>query len=311
MQQPTSSRATTSPRRPQNAQKTTAAQNASKAGYVIPPEDIGQGGGVVTRLLSGTGGKIKTAQVASQQNQPVTNALAKQELGLNPNDVLTPQVLQGVRNQAGQAYDVVKNSGIITADKVYTDALDKIGNQFGNAAKAFPGAVKSDIPDLVAAMKQPSFSAEGAVDMTKVLRKQADKAFSSGDKDLGKAMKSAADALEGMMERHLQAAGNPDALKAFQDARQLIAKTYSVQGGLNATTGDVAASALAKQLAKGKPLSGNLETIAEAGQAFPKATQSLKEGSKEHQPAGYGLRPVSRCRWAWIEPADPRCPSCC
>jgi hypothetical protein len=277
-----------------NAQKTTAARNASDAGYVIPPEDLGEGGGLVTKILSGVGGKIKTAQEASQRNQGVTNDLAKKALGLQPTDTLDASALASIRDKAGQAYDVVKNSGTITADPAYVQALDSIGAQSASAAKAFPGAVKSDIPDLIAALKQPSFDADGAVEMTKVLRKGSDKAFASGDKDLGAAMRKASDALEGMMERHLQASGNPDALKAFQDARQLIAKTYSVQKGLNGTTGDVAAGALAKQLEKGKPLSGDLRTIAEASQGFPKATQALKEAPKSLSPLDMALAVIQR-----------------
>lgn len=275
-------------------QRTAAAQAASDAGYVIPPEDLGQGGGIVTKVLSGVGGKIKTAQEASQRNQAVTNDLAKKALGLQPGDALDVPALAAIRDKAGQAYDVVKNSGTITADPAYTQALDAIAAQSSTAAKAFPGAVKSDIPDLVAALKQPTFDADGAVEMTKVLRKGADKAFASGDKDLGSAMRKASDALEGMMERHLQAAGNPDALQAFQEARQLIAKTYSVQKGLNATTGDVAAGALAKQLEKQKPLSNELLTIAQAGQAFPKATQALKEAPKSLSPLDMALAVIQR-----------------
>jgi hypothetical protein len=272
-----------------NEQKTTAAQNANKAGYVIPPEDIGEGGGLVTKLLSGTGGKIKTAQVASERNQPVTNALARKALGVADDVPLNAETLASVRSKAGDAYDVIRNSGTVTADPAYSKALDAIAQKYTAASQAFPGAVKSDIPDIVAALKQPQFSADGAVEMTKILRANADKAFASGDKGQGKAMKDAADAMEGMLERHLQAAGNPDALKAFQDARALIAKTYSVQKGLNTSTGDVAANALAKQLQKGKPLTGELRTIAEAADAFPRANQALKEAPKSLSPLDMAL----------------------
>lgn len=291
----------------QNTQKVGAAKNASAAGYVIPPEDLG--GGMTTKLLSGVGGKIKTAQVASERNQVVTNDLAKQALGMAKGDALTDQALQAIRTTAGKAYDVVKGSGTVKADANYTKALDGIAGQYTTASKAFPGAVKSDIPDLVAALKQPTFDADGAVEMTKVLRQRADKAFASGDKGEGKAIKEAADALESMLERHLTASGLPDALKAFQEARKTIAQTYTVRKALNSSTGDVSAQVLAKLADKGKPLSGGLETIAQAGQAFPKATQILKEAPKTLSPldmavamfngpvlgaASLGTRPLAR-----------------
>lgn len=277
----------------QGAQKVGAAKAASDAGYVIPPEDL-PNSGIVTKVLEGAGGKIKTAQVASQQNQSVTNDLARKALNIPADVPLNAATLQGVRNAAGKAYDVVKGSGTITADKPYTDALDKIAQQATTASQAFPNAVKSDIPDLIQGLKEPSFSADGAVEMTKILRANADKAYISGDKTLGKANKDAADALEAMMERHLQAQGMPDALQAFQDARKTIAKTYSVQKGLNEATGDVSAQSLKQQLAKGKPLSGDLATIAQAATAFPKATQALKEAPKTFSPLdmAYALKNI-------------------
>lgn len=291
----------------QIAQKATAAKNASAAGYVIPPEDLG--GGLVTQALSGIGGKVKTAQVASERNQSVTNDLAKRALGMAKDDALTEPALQAIRTTAGKAYDVVKGSGTVAADANYVKALDGIASQYTSASKAFPGAVKSEIPDLVMALKQPSFSADGAVEMTKVLRQRADQAFASGDKGTGKAIKEAADALESMLERHLQTVGLPDALKAFQDARTTIAKTYTVRKALNSSTGDVSAKVLATLADKGKPLSGDLATIAQAGQAFPKATQMLKEAPKTFSPldmavatfngplmgaASLGTRPAAR-----------------
>lgn len=268
----------------QGAQKAGAQEAAMNAGYVIPPEDIGQGGGIVTKILSGSGGKIKTAQVASERNQGVTNALARDAIGMAKDEPLNLQTLQSIRQAAGNAYDAVKKTGTVAADATYGKALDDIAQKYTTTAQAFPGAVKSDIPDLVAALKQPGFSAEAAVDMTKILRANADKAFAANDKTTGAAYRAASDAIEGMLERHLQAQGSPDALKAFQDARALIAKTYTVQKAINPQTGDVAAGVLAKQLDKGKPLSDQLLTIAQAAQAAPRATQALKEAPKTFSP---------------------------
>jgi hypothetical protein len=117
----------------------------------------------------------------------------------------------------------------------------------------------------------------------------ADKAYRQGDREMGKAAKAAADAIEDVLDRNLAASGNADALKSFREARKLIAKTYTVQKGLNSQTGDVAANKLAEQLAKGKPLSGDLRTIAETAQAFPKATQALKEAPKAVSPLDFAV----------------------
>lgn len=96
---------------------------------------------------------------------------------------------------------------------------------------------------------------------------------------LGLAQRQAADAVDDLMERNITAAGQPDVIAAYKQARQLIAKSYDVEGATNATTGDVNARGLARLAAKGRPLSGELDTIARAAEAFPKAMQA---------PAGFG-----------------------
>ena len=279
--------ATSATRQTADAQKFVAANAGADAGYVIPPADLNPG--MITEVMSGLSGKIKTAQVASSRNQPVTDALARKAIGLNQGDELTNDVLQGIRNQAAQAYGPVKNAGTVTADKQFLTALDNIAGTYQGASKSFPGLKNDEVGNLVASLKQDTFDAGSAIDATKVLREMADKAYRSGDKGMGKAAKQASNELESMLERHLTAQGNTDALQAFQEARKLIAKTYTVQKALNEQTGNVSAQALAKDLTKGRPLSGDLLTVAQMGQAFPKATQALKEAPKATSPLDFAM----------------------
>lgn len=278
-----------------NAQRDAAALAAQQAGYVLPPADVR--GGLLNEALGGLSGKIKTAQVASQRNQGVTNDLARQALGLPQGSPLTADALQTLRTQAGtQGYAPVRGAGTVTADSGYTQALDDIASQYQGAARSFPGAAKNPVMDMVEGLRgQPgavgparqTFDAGDALDMIKVLRETADKAYRGGDTGLGKASKAAAGALEDQLDRYLAATGNSSAISAFKAARELIAKTYSVQKALNSETGDVSAQALAQQLGRGKPLSGDLEKIAQIGTAFPKATQALKETPKAVSPLDY------------------------
>ena len=62
-----------------------------------------------------------------------------------------------------------------------------------------------------------------------------------------------------------------------------------MQKALNEQTGNVSAQQLAKDLAKGRPLSGDLLTVAQMGQAFPKATQALKEAPKAVSPLDFAV----------------------
>lgn len=262
------------------APRMAAAQAGAREGYVVPPADLQPG--MATELLSGLSGKIKTAQTASVRNQGVTNNLAARDLGLPQGQPITREALEAVRATAGQSgYAPIRAAGDVTADATYSKALDSIVGQYQGAARSFPGAAKNPVVDLVDGLRQQKFDAGDALDMVKVLRSQADDAYNAGNTTLAKAAKSAAGALEDQLERHLEAAGNKGAMQAFREARKQIAKSYSVK--LNGT-GDVNAGYLAKQLEKGKPLSGDLLTIAQMASAFPKATQSLKEAPKAWSP---------------------------
>lgn len=265
------------------APRMAAAQAGAREGYVVPPADLQPG--MATELISGLSGKIKTAQAASAKNQGVTNDLAARALGLQPGQQITPDVLQAVRTGAGQSgYAPIRSAGQVTADATYTKALDAIAGQYQGAARSFPGAARNPVMEMVDGLRQPKFDAGDALDMVKVLRETADKAYRTGDTGLGKASKAAATALEEQIDRHLTAAGNKGALQAFRAARQDIAKTYTVQKALNPATGDINAAALVRDLQKGKPLTGDLRTIAEFAAAFPKATQALKEAPKAWSP---------------------------
>lgn len=288
------------------AQRMTAAQAAAQSGYIIPPADLKPG--MLTEALSGLSGKIKTAQVASQRNQATTNSLARQALGLADDAPLTADALAAVRANAGRSYDTVRGLGAIEADSQYGAALDALAQANRNVMPDFPGLARSDVPYFLEGLKKEAFDASTAVDAIRLLRSRADQAFRTGDNEMGRAAKAAAGELEGLIERNLAARDTAQTalsnatgklpqpgplpaatLKDFREARQLMAKTYSVEKALNAQTGDVSAQVLARELAKGKPLSGELRKIAEAGLAFPKATQALKEAPKAASPLDWAV----------------------
>lgn len=250
---------------------------SQEAGYVVPPSTTNPT--MSNKIMESVGGKIATAQDAAAQNADITNALAKKTLGLHPDAPLTQGALDAVRSEASPAYEAIKQAGTMQSDPAYEKALDALVSKYQGAGKSFPGLVNDQVSKLVESLKQPTFEADSAVDATKVLRESASKAYSQGDKALGSAYRTASNELEDLMERNL-AKGGADAAKTlqnFRDARQLIAKTYSVDKALNPDTGNVSAVKLAQLLAKGKPLSDELKTAAQFGRAFPKAAQSITD----------------------------------
>lgn len=253
-----------------------AAQAARGAGYVLPPSQARPT--LANRALEGFAGKISTAQNASARNQEVTNRLAARALGLPDDAKVTPETLASVRRQAGQAYEAVKSSGTIVPGKEYGDALDAITEPFRKAAAGFPNAKPNPVIDDIESLRSTEFDAGSAIEKISQLRDEADAAYRAGNAQAGKAYKKAAGALEDAIERHLRDIQAPsDLLDGFRSARQLIAKTHSVERALSNTDGTVDARKLASQLLKGKPLSGELATIAKVAERFPKAVQPVEK----------------------------------
>jgi hypothetical protein len=254
------------------AQTDAATTAAKEAGFSLPPTQVNPS--IWNKIVEGFAGKIKTAQDLSLKNQPVGNDLVRQGLGLAEDTPLTKATLAGVRKQAGQAYERVRDSGTVTADPVYAASLDKVAAPFERAAKDFPDAARRDVLDAVRAARRDSFDASSAVDQISILRDKADSAYAAQDKKLGRAYKDIAGALEEQLGRHLKDIGAPDnVITDFQNARQNIAKSYTVEKHLNEKSGNVDMRGLAADLKKGKPLSGELKTVAEFGADFPKAAQ--------------------------------------
>lgn len=249
-------------------------QQARDLGYVIPPTQANPS--MLNRTIEGIAGKLSTAQNASARNQQITNELAAKSLGLPKDTPITPEVITNLRTKAGQAYTNLGLSGQVIPDKSYINALDDIAKPYVTAMQGFPDAQPSPVINLVQSLKSPSFDASSAVEKIKQLRTSADDYFKTGNSDIGRASKKAADAIENALEVHLSKTGQTDLLNKFKDARQLIAKTYSVEKAANTTTGTIDAKKLAAQLQKGKPLSGELKSIAQFSQAFPKASQATE-----------------------------------
>lgn len=258
----------------QSDEMVNAINSARDAGFVIPPTQANPN--LANRLLEGLSGKLTTAQNASAKNKEVFDRLAAQSLGLPADVKLTPDVLMGVRKNAGEAYNAISNSGIVQPTQSYFQALDDIAKPYITAMQGFPNAKPSPVLQLVESLKSPQFDAGAAVAKIKELRSAADDAFRTGNTDIARASKSAANELENVLETHLQQIGQPEVLNAFRDARQLIAKTYTVEKALNKATGSIDGRKLASQLQKGKPLTGELRTAAEFASRFPKASQALE-----------------------------------
>lgn len=269
------------PKPPPTTIKPTAA-DAHAAGYVLPPKMISEKPGIVANVLSGMSGKIKTAQAAAEKNQVVTNALATKSLGLPPDAELIGDTFKNIRAEAGKSYEAVKTAiPTLEADEPYLETVKSLGGQNSDAAAHFPKTMNNQgIKDLVGELASvKSFPTTAGMELVKELRSSAVANLKTiGDRSahaLGLAQRQAADAVDALIERNIEkAGGDANLVNDYKAARQRIAKSYDVEAVTNPATGDVNALGLARLAGKGKPLTGELQTIAKTAQAFPKAMQA-------------------------------------
>jgi len=259
----------------QNATRDATISAAREAGYLIPPSSVNPT--FKNQVLESISGKIATAQTAASRNQPVTERLVRQAVGLADDKPITSAAMKGIRKDAFNAgYVPVKGAGAMPADASFSASLDDVVRQYQGAARSFPGAVSDDVSKLVEGYRVSQFDAGDAVDAVQILRDRASSEFNKGNNELGKASRAIADALEEQIERNLTAAGDDGAalLQGFRNARQLMAKTHTVEDAIREGAGTVTASNIAKELQKGRPLTGELETIGRFANTFPRAAQA-------------------------------------
>ncbi len=264
----------------QNAVRDTTLRDARRAGYVVPPSTTNPT--VTNRLAESVSGKAATQQAAALRNQATTNRLIREDLGLAEGAPLTRESLKTIRERAGNVYRAMKSAGEVAVDSAYLDDLAGLTQSVDEVAKDFPDAnvaAGKEINDLVDTLLRDKFRVSSAVEYTKQLRAAAGANLAYGAdptrRALGRAQWEAAGALEDVVVRHLENTGKGHLASRFDQARTLIAKTHTVESALNESTGNINAMALARELKKGKPLTGGIEMAARFAQAFPRASREV------------------------------------
>lgn len=263
---------------PGQALRDAALARAQKEGYVVPPSSNNPT--FANRMMEGIAGKAKLTQEAMMRNQPTTEGLAARALGQNPEVPITQGALAEIRATTVQAgYGPVRAAGEMAADSRFVDDLAGL-TKVGEGATRM--GVKSANPaaEVIAALKEnKTFDASDGVDTIQYLRSLVDDAYGAGQKSVGKAYKSAAKALEDLIERNLAGRGKDGQglLSGFRDARRLIAQTYTAGKALTDTEGTVNALSYANAVKKGLPLVGDQKTIGEFAARFGKFAGVPKE----------------------------------
>jgi ribosomal protein L29 len=220
---------------------------AIDAGYVVPPNLVNPS--TKNALIESFSGKQATSQLASVKNQDITEKLTRSALGLPDDMPLTKGTLEKLRSTAGKAYAEV--ASISDQAKIDLELLKQARNDAQGWFNAYNRSASPD--DLLKA----------------------------------KNFRDMANTLENNLENYAAQAGKEDLIPALREARKQIAKTYTVERALNEATGTVNARVLGRIYEKGKPLSGELETVGRFASAFPSINQA---GQQMGSPAAHNLR---------------------
>jgi hypothetical protein len=266
--------ALTTPKAPaQLTQAQLVAERAIAEGATLPPTQVNPS--MLNKLLEGFSGKQQTGQVASIKNQEAVNTQARKTLNLPEDTTITPQVLQDYRNVKGQAYDALKSNNPYYTDKQFITDVNKRTSELQKLANTTD--VSSEL-NVLNGLKQMNFDGVGLVEQMKRLKFDGEANVMSMDpakKSLGQAQKFAARQLEDLAERNLQKFGQPDVMTNFKQARQDIAKSYTIEKALNAVTGDVSGAKLGQRAAAGKIVPSELQALSDAAAAYPTAFQNV------------------------------------
>ncbi len=252
-------------------------QRAQEEGYVAPPSNTNPT--FMNRLLEGISGKLKLQQEMSVRNQGVTDRLSAEALGQNSGASLTQGSLASIRDEASGGFAAIRHAGEMAADDTFRNRIADLSEQVSGATRM--GLKQAGPFDSMASKlsELDRFDSGDALDGIRYLRALADDAFQSGSSVVGRQYKGAANALEDLITRNLENRGQQGAdwLKQYQEARQLMAQTYTAGKALVGDTGNFNARSYASELARGKPLVDQQRLIGEFSTAFPKVTRLMQE----------------------------------
>lgn len=229
-----------------------------RAGYVMPPATTNPT--IVNKLAESLAGKAATAQDATMMNQGTVNAAIRRSLGAPPDMGITDESLTALAKLRAQPYRDVAALPELPPARDYSN-INPMRNPypiFGPKPPS-PEALLGEWRDTNLRAKQfwNEFQRQGSVTAY----------------DSYQALKTKAANIETAMEDAANQAGRPDLVPQLREARTEIAKIHDVERALNTDRGEVSALDLAKAKERGVPFTGELETAAKMGNAFPKSVQ--------------------------------------
>lgn len=255
-------------------------------GYKVPGslvrKAVGAPASIVGDTMESFGGKAAVVQQAIIDNQPITNRLGKRAIGLSDSGDITDAALDRVREKAAKPYEEIE----AMASKA-RGAKSEIEAKTVSSSSHEQEAARA-LPENAEKLRSLTTQSAADVEALKKARNTATLKYRqysrSADPDhLNQAEAAAAEAalLESRIEKAAEEFGAPDLLNRLREGRMMYARTYDIERAINPATRNIDPQKLAAMKRAGRPLTGELETIADMALTFD---QFMKEGTKGGSP---------------------------
>lgn len=291
-----------------NAGKIEITNRAIENKYKLDPSAVNDT--TKNAILSSAAGKTDIEGHMSIANQPLTNKLLAKDLGVPENTPLKIEAFDRVRAKAAKPYAEIEKIPAFSADAQFFDDISNI-NKLDGLSPQVTEYMKAKAPAIQSAiegMGREGFTGQDVVTLMKDLRKEANTVLNStvqldpAVEAAAIAKKSAAKAIENLVDRQLiqmnkvdPSKGYSDLANRFKKGRETIAKSYVIQGATNLASGEVDAIALGNLAKKSSHLTGNLKLVSEIAAVHPEVMRAAtKVGNPvvAGNPLQYGLMGV-------------------
>ena len=255
-------------------QKQLIAQRAIEQGATFVPSEVNPT--ILNNLLEAFSSKPQTKQLTSIKNAEIGNAAARKFLGVDPDTAITLPVLNKFREDKGQFYDALRSNKTYYTDQQFLKSISDKLDDLNDLAPT--NNVLAEINTLKG-LQQLNFNSKGFVEQMKRLKKDSGSNLISqepANRNLGEIQRFAVNQMEDLAERNLtNIYKQPDVVKNFKQAREDIAKSYTLQKSLNLATGDVSLAELGQRAKRGKIVPAELQVLADAAAAYPNSFQNV------------------------------------
>lgn len=258
-----------------NALTIQAASDAWRLGIKINPAESNPSPDTKTRVaIAGGGGVVN--RTAAFQNREVPTEVAKREMGIDPNQPLTPQAFEDARAVMAAPYQEATASipQAQISPEVIKGVEDLRPNQKLVGGEASAGKVDQLVDSAQHFLAQNPSGADLLANIqnlrrnSRLIYEQQKKGIAPSPEQLSIAdtQKALADKFEDVIDQNVS---DPALLSRFRQARVDLAKSYAYQDATNFATGLVDPQKLATPVIQGKPITGDIAALGRVAGRFP------------------------------------------